>query len=80
MTIDNDESFCKLLADGSIYWKNNLGQFHRIDSTAVEYTNGHKEWYINGIKLTEEEFEHWIRNNGTEWNGELEILFKLQFG
>ena len=29
---------------------------HREDGPAVEYTDGDKEWYINGEELTEEEF------------------------
>jgi hypothetical protein len=32
------------------------GKCHREDGPAVEYTNGSKAWYINGKRLTEEEF------------------------
>lgn len=30
---------------------------HREDGPAIEYTNGDKAWYINGTKLTENEFK-----------------------
>jgi hypothetical protein len=29
---------------------------HRVDGPAIEYVNGLKEWYIEGIKYTEEQF------------------------
>jgi len=32
------------------------GKLHRIDGPAVEKTNGHKEYWIEGVHLTEEEF------------------------
>lgn len=31
-------------------WYNLVGQLHREDGPAVEYTNGHKEWYQIGKK------------------------------
>ena len=30
------------------YWENDIGQFHREDGPAIEYTNGSKQWWING--------------------------------
>ena len=30
-------------------WFNGKGQFHRINGPAIEYTNGDKIWYLNGI-------------------------------
>lgn len=30
---------------------------YRIDGPAIEYRDGKKKWYINGVKLTEEEFK-----------------------
>ena len=32
------------------------GQRHREDGPAVEYANGSRAWWIDGEKLTEEEF------------------------
>jgi len=31
-------------------------ELHREDGPAVEYSNGDKEWRLNGKELTEEEF------------------------
>ena len=44
------------------YWGSNCkiyredDEFHRLDGPAIESVNGHKEWWINGLELTEEEF------------------------
>ena len=38
-------------------WFNNKRELHRIDGPAFESTNGTKEWWINGVQLTEEEFD-----------------------
>jgi hypothetical protein len=32
------------------------GKLHRTDGPAIEHSDGDKEWYLNGIELTEEEF------------------------
>jgi hypothetical protein len=32
------------------------GKLHREDGPAVEYVNSTKEWYLNGVELTEQEF------------------------
>ncbi len=29
-------------------YRNANGQLHREDDPAIEFTNGNKEWYING--------------------------------
>ena len=36
------------------------GLLHRLDGPAVEYTNGGKEWFINGVQYTEQEFNQWL--------------------
>ena len=33
---------------GTIRWRNEDGQFHRLDGPAVESTNGDKFWHKNG--------------------------------
>jgi len=33
------------------------GKYHREDGPAVEYSTGHKEWWINGIEMSEQEFK-----------------------
>jgi len=40
---------------GNKRWCQN-GQLHRTDGPAIERANGHKEWYIDNIQYTEEEF------------------------
>ena len=41
---------------GTIRCYNEDGQLHREDGPAVEWANGDKSWYLNGQRLTEEEF------------------------
>ena len=43
------------LADGYKWYIN--GELHREDGPAVEYADGRKGWYIDGVKLTEEQHE-----------------------
>ena len=63
------------------WWVN--GERHRTDGPAVIHLDSAGPsllmFYINGVKLEESEFNNWIENNGTEWNEELEILFKLSY-
>jgi hypothetical protein len=40
---------------GPKFWYLN-GVLHREDGPAIEYTNGGKEWWINGKEITEQEF------------------------
>jgi hypothetical protein len=42
-------------ADGDRVWYQN-GMPHRLDGPAIEYANGYKEYWIDGKKLTEVEF------------------------
>ena len=42
-------------ANGSKYWHQN-DQRHRLDGPAVEYKNGDKEYWIDGVKYSEEKF------------------------
>lgn len=44
--------------EATFYFPNS--QLHREDGPAVEYTNGYKEWWTNGVQLTEEEFKQWL--------------------
>jgi len=34
------------------------GKRHRIDGPAIEYVDGSKEWWVNGVSMTEEEFNY----------------------
>ena len=54
---------------GNREWLNSKGQYHRIDGPAIEYINGSKEWWMNGIRhrkfITKEEFND-IKNRQTK--------------
>ena len=39
---------------GSKYWKNDKGRYHRKDGHAIEWKNGSKQWYINGLRHRED--------------------------
>ena len=47
-------------ADGDKFWYQN-DQLHRTDGPAVVGSNGHKAWYINGVRLTEAEFNQAVK-------------------
>jgi hypothetical protein len=42
-------------------WKLPNGKFHREDGPAIEYSNGSKHWYLNGISYTEQEYKYKTR-------------------
>ena len=147
MTDENNESFMEISGNGNKYWKNSLGQLHRLDGPAIEYahgsevwykngkkhringpadisnsakgwyfegklhrldgpaveninewkewwvdgkrhrldgpaverSDGSKFWYVNNIRLSKKNFDNWVENNGTDWNEEIEIMFKLSY-
>jgi len=54
VTIPNNGSTLNVDFDGNIFWNNKRNQLHRVDGPAVEYTNGYKEWHINGRKIRSE--------------------------
>ncbi len=35
-------------------YKNELGEYHRTDGPALEWGNGDKEWWINGLRHRED--------------------------
>jgi hypothetical protein len=37
------------------------GKRHRLDGPAVEYASGYKAWYVDGKKMTEKEFNEYIK-------------------
>jgi hypothetical protein len=51
-------------ADGTKKWFKN-GKRHREDGPAIEWSSGTKEWYINDKKLTEEQFNEYLKNKST---------------
>ena len=48
-------------AEGCKIWHQN-GQCHRTDGPAVEYTNGHKVWFINDVELTEDKYNQVVKH------------------
>jgi len=38
----------KIDVDGSKFWYNSKGEFHRDDGPAIEWFDGDKAWYQNG--------------------------------
>jgi hypothetical protein len=32
----------------NIHWHNDKDEYHRLDGPAIEWANGHKEWWVNG--------------------------------
>jgi len=45
----------------NIHWYNDEDQLHRLDGPAVEWPDGDKEWYVDGKKMTEKEFNEYIK-------------------
>jgi len=39
---------------GDKWWYNSKGEFHREDGPAVEYSDGSKTWWINGLRHRED--------------------------
>ena len=48
-------------ANGDKFWYQN-NRLHRTDGPAIEYTDGRKMWYINGVRLTEAEFNQRVKH------------------
>ena len=55
----NDSTKC--IIEDRIEWRNAEGKFHCTDGPAIEYANGDKEWFLNGTRITEEEFNNFAR-------------------
>ena len=43
----------KVLANGTIEYRNDKGQLHREDGPAVEWVDGGKVWFLNGKRHRE---------------------------
>mgnify|MGYP005849986747 CR=1 FL=1 len=50
------ESKLIIYLSGNRYWKLPSGDLHRECGPAVEYISGHKEWWLNGIEYSEQEY------------------------
>ena len=76
---------------GCSRYYNAANQLHRLDGPAVEYVNGHKEWWQNGhlhrtdgpAIISERGVKYWYQNNrlhrtngpAVEWNDSDEWWF-----
>lgn len=51
-------------SSGSIFWITADAVLHRLDGPAIEYADGRKQWYLNGVRYSEE-LTYWLAAN--EW-------------
>lgn len=47
--------------DGDVFYNNIKTLWHRLDGPAIEYSDGTKEWYIDGKQYTELKFNIQVR-------------------
>ena len=48
--------------NGVVVYRNHLGERHRIHGPAIEFPDGDACWYINGMRLYEEEqFNEYVK-------------------
>ena len=59
------ENLKSVLMDGTVVYRNELGEFHREGGPAIEYANGDKEYWVNG-KRHREDGPAVVRANGDE--------------
>ena len=43
-------------SSGNKYWQNSHGKMHRLDGPALEYADGSREFFIDGVNITLDEF------------------------
>ena len=39
-----------VLSDGSVEHRDAQGQLHRLDGPAIEWADGTREWWVNGVR------------------------------
>jgi len=50
------------IENGIKRWMIPNGKLHRESGPAIEYNNGNKQWYINGIEYTEQKHRSEMRS------------------
>ena len=40
---------CRVDSSGAVYYYNAIGQLHRLNGPAIEWSDGRREWYQNGV-------------------------------
>ena len=62
-----EESTCEIDKYGTKRWYNSKGEFHRQnDLPAIEYADGFKEWWLNGLRHRDNDKPAIERSNGTK--------------
>jgi hypothetical protein len=51
------ESTLKMYINGDKFWRNKQGHYHRLDGPAIEWADGDKQWWINGIQYSYEDWK-----------------------
>jgi hypothetical protein len=52
---------------GTKFWKNKKKQLHKLDGPAIEWLNGEKEWWRNGMRHREDGPAFIYANGDKEW-------------
>ena len=65
--LNNSSSFKKVFANGNIEYRSKVGELHREDGPAIEFSNGDKFWYIDGKKHREDGPAIYCPNCYKEW-------------
>ena len=67
------KSVSRIDKNGNRMWFNEKGEYHRENGPAVEYNNGGKCWYINGVAHREDgpAFERIVGGMGWYLYGEM---------
>ena len=58
--------------DGSTRWYNEVGKLHREDGPAIEYADGDKFWYLNGLLHRED-------GPAVEWADGLKLWYLIWY-
>ena len=60
-------------SEGTMRWYDlKTSKYHRVDGPAIEYADGDKYWYLDGVEYTESEFNAKM-NPGSYEGREIEI-------
>jgi hypothetical protein len=71
----NNKSIYKIDREGTKRWWLN-GKRHRVDGPAIEYADGSKYWYFNGVGYTKQDYYRELVSRGlcTEQEAFIELL------
>lgn len=48
------------MENGDQFWRNEDGKLHRVDGPAREWANGDREWWVQGVQLSKQEFTNFL--------------------